>query len=254
MRLPAPTAMHDDHNRAPMAVTPASSLTRQARLDLLDVAVGLRPAARIFVREGAETHEGLMIIERFGLDACAGRGLVRIPVGEAFADGFAARAEARCERMAALYVARNHHGAERARTLDEAADDGGLGTALGYPACCVGSVIARGGVPSLSESVWSYSDGSGFDPLLWPAAALADGALLPHFPCGPSCTASRSMALARWRAVQSTMPELATPIVQAARARYWVDAAGRAQTDARGAVPGEDQVVVTARGELRWEA
>jgi len=246
--------MHEECNRPPEAATPASLLSRQARLDLLDVAVGLRPAARIFVRVGEETHEAALMIERFGLDALAGRGLVRIPVGEAFADGFADRSETRCERMAALYVAQRREGAERARTCDEAADDDGLGAALGYPACCVASVIARGGVPSLSESVWSYSTGDGFDPLVWPAAALADGALLPHFPCGPSCGASRTMALARWRTVRSTMPELAAPIVRASRARYWVDAAGRARTDAGGAVPEPGQVVVTARDGLPGEA
>lgn len=234
-----------------LAGSDASRISRQARLDLLDVAIGLRPAARILVRLGGELDAALGLFGPLGLDACAARGLARVPVGASFADSFAADACRNVERMAILYVAMQRHRAESARSCDERSDDGGLGEVLGYPDCCIRAVLARGGVPSMADSIGLYSTAGFFDPLVWPPAAVADGPLLPHFPCGTECAASRRLASARWEGACEHLPEIAVRVRRAAQARYWVDGRGVARSDAvEGSLSPRGLAVVQAREDL----
>lgn len=210
-------------------------IPRQARLDLLDVATGLRPAARILVRLGTETSAAAMLATVLRLDVCVARGLARVPMGVDYADGFAAACGLPAERMAVLYLSTTLQTAESARALDEAADDAGLGRALGYPDCCVDAMSARGSVPGIADAVSLYSIEGTFDPLVWPPAALADGPLLAHFPCTSGCVASRRLSLGRWSGVCKHLPTVSSRVLAASRAAYWVDDSGRANTDALGA-------------------
>lgn len=228
----------------------ASVLSGQARLDLLDVAVGLRPSARILVRPGREVMAAGGLLETLGLDACVARGLARVPLGSSFVDAFAPIGADSAERMAVLYVASRRDRAESARACDERADDAALGRALGYPECCVRAVLACGRVPTMSESIAAYSRAGTYDPLAWPAAAVADGPLLAHFPCGVGCPDSRRLALGRWTAVRRHVPELALRVQVAARARYWTDAAGTVRSDASTPMPAGTSGVVGPGSDL----
>jgi hypothetical protein len=210
-------------------------LPRQARLDLLDVAMRLRPAARILVRTGTETMVAAMLLEALQLDACAARGLACVPLGVDYADGFEAAPGRPAERMAVLYVSTTLKAAESLRGLDESADDANLGRALGYPDCCIDAISSRGGVPAIADAVSLYATEGTFDPLVWPPAAIADGPLLPHFPCTSGCVTSRRLAAARWDGACRHLPAVAARVLAAARAAYWVDGSGRANTDVFGA-------------------
>lgn len=227
-----------------------SVLPRQARLDVLDVAVGLRPSARILARPGAEVSAAGALIDALGLDACVARGLARVPVGRSFADSFAAEGSAGSERMAILYVSGRRETAEWARLCDERADDWALGEALGYPSCCVREVLASGRVPAMAEAVGLYSCRGVYDPLVWPPAAVADGALLPHFPCSVRCEASLRLALARWHTVRSDLPELAMQVSRAAEFCYWVDVEGVVRSNDIEAIPTDLASVVWPGGVL----
>lgn len=227
----------------------ASVLPRQARLDVLDVAIGLRPSARILARPGPEVRAAASLIEVLGLDACVARGLAKVPVGRSFADSFAPGDSAGAERMAILYVAGRRESAEWTRSCDERCDDEALGEALGYPLCCVRAMLARGRVPSMADAVGMYSARGGYDPLVWPPAAVADGPLLPHFPCSAGCEASRMLALARWHSVRSDLPELAMHVSRAAESLYWVDGDGIVHSGGPGSIP-VDVISVVRPGDV----
>ena len=177
------------------------------------------------------------LLEKLGLEACVARGLARVPLGSSFVDAFAPPGADCAERMAVLYVASRRDLAESARACDERDDDGALGRALGYPECCVREMLARGRVPTMSESITTYSCAGTYDPLAWPAAAVADGPLLAHFPCGVGCPDSRRLALGRWTAVRKHVPELAVRVQVATRARYWTDSTGTVRSDVSTQMP-----------------
>ena len=204
-----------------------STLTLQLRLDVLDVALGLRPAARVLVRSGGEDAITATLLLALGLSVIVGRGSARCTRSSSvYLDGFSSDQDCETERFAIFYVGATEARAEVARAADESRNDQRFGSALGYPRCCVEFVHCRGGVPKIAECIATYSKDGSFNPLVWPAAAILDGALLPHFPCSQTCVHSIRLATTRWGAVRSFMPIAQTAVRRAAVAAYWIDSCG----------------------------
>ena len=202
-------------------------LSTQIRLDVLDVAESIRPGARIIVRPGEEAHIAAELILSFGLAISVGRGMARIPLGnEAFADHFSEEQEA-FEKMAIFYLAQTKFSADALRSADESAEDSKFGLLLGYPKCCIEFVKVRGAIPTLSETVSMYSSLGKYDPLIWPASAVLDATLVPHFPCSSVCVQTKAIAKMRWSLISEGSLELAAHIESANSKLYWIENGGK---------------------------
>jgi hypothetical protein len=201
-------------------------LSTQIRLDILDVVESIRPGARVIVRPGAEASFAAELILSYGLAISVGRGMVRIPLAsEAFFDYFSKEQDI-FEKMAVFYLAGTQSMSDSLRAADESAEDSKFGLLLGYPKCCIEFVKSRQAVPKLSETVSLYSHLSKYDPLIWPASAVLDGALLPHFPCSNFCVHSKSIAKKRWNLIRNGSLELAAHIASANSKTYWIEDGG----------------------------
>jgi hypothetical protein len=204
----------------------AFGLSNQIRLDILDVIESIRPGARIMVRPGEEANIAAELILSYRLVISVGRGMVRIPLtNEAFSDHFSNEQDI-FERMAVFYLARTKSIADALRTADECSEDSTFGSLLGYPDCCIEFVRLRGAVPKLSETVSLYSHSGKYDPLIWPASAVLDGTLVPHFPCSKFCVHTRAIAKKRWNLIKNGSQELAAHIASANSKLYWVENGG----------------------------
>lgn len=202
------------------------SLSTQIRLDILDVVESIRPGARIIVRPGAETSIAAELILSYGLAISVGSGMARIPLtNEAFSDHFSSKQDT-FEKMAVFYLAGTKSMADALRTADESSDDSKFGLLLGYPNCCIEFVKVRRSVPKLAETVSLYSHLGKYDPLIWPASAVLDGALVPHFPCSNSCVHTKAIAKKRWNLIISGSLELAAHIASANSKLYWIENGG----------------------------
>lgn len=198
-------------------------LSIQIRLDILDVVESIRPGARVIVRPGPEATIAAELILSYGLAISVGRGMANIPlVSEAFSDHFAKEQDA-FEKMAVFYLAGTQSMADALRTADESSEDSKFGLLLGYPKCCIEFVKLRRGVPKLYETISLYSHLGKYDPLIWPASAVLDGALVPHFPCSKFCVHSKAIAKKRWNLVSDGSVELATHIASANSKLYWIE-------------------------------
>lgn len=179
----------------------ATSLRLQARFDILDVLMGWRPAARLLLSRGGLAEEAVRLSISYGLHVKVDPSLVRQSIPQSHSpyvdqlrfDSFSSNEEL----LVVLFIGRGPGEAETAFAADRAADDERLGRALGYPLCCVRSVVSRGFVPTLAESLSLYGTG-GFDPLLWPALSVNDAGLIPHFPCNAACEPSKGLAMNRY--------------------------------------------------------
>jgi hypothetical protein len=199
-------------------------LPLQLRLDTHDVVCGLRPGARVLVRDEVEAGAVAEYVGTHRCEVAVSRGVLyhnRSPQG--FADWLTDQGE---ERMIALYISATLARAEELRDADEAADDSRFGTSLGYPPCCVRRA-ADEGVPAISTTPAAFATPERrFDPLLWPPAMLLDRPLLPHIPCGPGCEASRRLALARLESLRRDAPPVLALLRESVRWRYRQTAAG----------------------------
>ncbi|MSR41668.1 MAG: hypothetical protein EXS10_07175 [Phycisphaerales bacterium] len=205
----------------------SSELPLQLRLDLLDVALGIRPAARVLVRIDGEDAIGATLALALGLRVIVGRGAVRVARStSSYVDGFSNADASNTERFAIFYVALTDAIAEVTRSADESRDDECCGNALGYPPCCIAFVKRNECVPTMNECINLYSKGGYFNPLIWPGAAILDGSLLPHFPCSRACVPSIRLATTRWNAVRKFLPQARESVRNAARAIYWIDSGG----------------------------
>lgn len=203
-----------------------SGLSNQIRLDILDVVESIRPGARIIVRPGEETNIAARLILSCGLAISVGRGMARIPLtNEAFSDHFSKEQDT-FERMAVFYVAGTKSNADALRTADESSEDSKFGLLLGYPKCCIEFVKVRGAVPKLSDTISLYSHLGKYDPLIWPASAVLDGSLVPHFPCSKFCVHTKAIAKKRWNLINNSSLELAAHIAAANSKLYWIENGG----------------------------
>ncbi len=201
-------------------------LSNQIRLDILDVVESIRPGARIIVRPGEETNIAAELILSYGLAISVGRGMARIPsTNEAFSDYFSKEQDI-FERMAVFYLARTKSMADALRTADESSEDSKFGLLLGYPKCCIEFIKVRGGVPKLSDTISLYSHLGKYDPLIWPASAVLDGALVPHFPCSKFCVHTKAIAKKRWNLISNGSLELAAHIASVNSKLYWIENGG----------------------------
>ena len=176
------------------AAVPHARLPKQARMDLWDVIVGIRPGARILVRGTPDIEHTVREILKSNCSVCVSRGTLRC---RADVNGWADCLGDEGERFIILYVAASQSYAEGLRQADENGNDEAFGKLLGYPECCVRHV-AEHGVIAMRLAAAKFSDENGvFDPLVWPPAVLADRPLLPHFPCNRFCDLSRRFALRR---------------------------------------------------------
>ncbi len=201
-------------------------LSNQIRLDILDVVESIRPGARIIVRPGGETNIAAELILSYGLAISVGRGMARIPsTNEAFSDYFSKEQDI-FERMAVFYLARTKSTADALRTADESLEDSKFGLLLGYPKCCIEFIKVRGGVPKLSDTISLYSHLGKYDPLIWPASAVLDGALVPHFPCSKFCVHTKAIAKKRWNLISNGSLELAAHIASVNSKLYWIENGG----------------------------
>ena len=193
-------------------------LPLQLRLDAHDVISGLRPGARVLVRDEAEAFAVAEYVAAHRCDVAVSRGvLYHNPSQRGFADWLINRGE---ERMIALYISATLEQAEKLREADESAEDGRFGTSLGYPSCCV-QRACRDGVPAIAGTPAAFANRQRkFDPLLWPPAMLMDRALLPHIPCGSRCLASRQLALARLKSLRRNAPPLFVLLCESVRWHY----------------------------------
>ena len=201
-------------------------LSNQIRLDILDVVESIRPGARIIVRPGEETHIAAELILSYGLAISVGRGMARIPLkNEVFSDHFSKEQDI-FERMAVFYLAGTKAMTDALRTADERSEDSKFGLLLGYPKCCIEFIKVRGAIPKLSETISLYSHLGKYDPLIWPASAVLDGALAPHFPCSKFCVQTRAIAKKRWNLICKGSLELTAHIASANSKLYWIDNEG----------------------------
>lgn len=204
----------------------------QVRFDLLDVYLGWRPAARLLLVRGGRAESAATLCVALGLVPVVDPALVwqaRPSPGSPYVDHLSEVAGGKdAEALVVLFVGRTGDAARAAMAADRSADDGQLGVALGYPPCCIRSVGRHRGVPTLVESLQLYASDGCFDPLLWPAAALNDAGLLPHYPCGVGCMASRQLASARLRELgRHGPPDDVARVHRTARAWFGLDDRGQ---------------------------
>lgn len=169
----------------------------QVRLDIIDVLADIRPVARIIVHRGMEATNCARALLSESLDVSVGSACELTPGPLGFTDDRRSVSEADRAEFIRLYVSKRRCLADTAKAADDAANDSALGTALGYPDCCVAAVGAWGSVPRILESLTLYSEDGYYDPFAWPAAHLYDAGLVPHFPCSMRCAETHRIAKAR---------------------------------------------------------
>ncbi len=205
--------------------------TFQARMDSVDVVVGLRPAARLVVRHGFEVESIASALVASGVSVAVGRGVKhqrRNSVIQCI-DWFSVEScsNESTESMAVLYIGMSTESAIAARSADESGDDERFGVTLGYPECCREFVRQRHGVPAISECFDLYAPRGHFEPWSWSATMALDAALLPHFPCEPFCANSIRFAKERWKIVTQFGSKVDCNRVRNAReATYWLESGG----------------------------
>jgi len=203
------------------------SLPLQLRLDCLDVATTIRPAARVLVQLGNEAEKVCAALLSSGVAISVAKGIKRQqkPTHVTVHDWFDQNElGAELVDMAVLYIARDQATADGARSADETKDDVLFGKALGYPSCCVEWVQRRGCVPELSECLELYARNFAYDPLIWPGAMLNDSPLTPHYPCSPDCAQSQALAQARVNLLaRLSCWEILETIIRAREMVYFLD-------------------------------
>lgn len=205
--------------------------TFQARMDAIDIVVGLRPAARLVVRYGFEVESIAGALVESGVSVAVGRGVKHQRRNSVMqcVDWFTGEScsNESTEPMAVLYIGLTSESAHAARSADESGDDERFGIALGYPECCREFVRQKRRVPAMSECFDLYAPSGYFEPWSWSATMALDAALLPHFPCGPSCAHSIRFARERWNIVTRLGCESDCNRVRSAReAAYWLESGG----------------------------
>lgn len=213
--------------RAARNIIDLPAQTLQLRLDLLDVLVGLRPAARLVVHP---EHGLELLVSRIletGLHIEVGEGSRLQSKSERMrcVDWFERTdsGERLTERMALLYVGTDASSACKCKLADQSRDDDVFGRALGYPECCREFVRRRGAVPALREVFDLYASDGFFNPWTWSGAMSVDAALLPHFPCSRDCTHSMSIAKSRWRLVSELgVAEVVTHLKRYREGCFWL--------------------------------
>lgn len=204
----------------------AKEFPLQLRLDGLDVLCGWRPAARILVRPGREAERCVGLLLSMELALSVGRGVQWQPSRKfcGYVDWFSAPIEGEeLEKFAVLYLGRDKHAASAARAADETGSDREFGLALGYPSCCVESVLRRGQVPEVAECFSLYAADGHYQPLAWPASLVLDAALTPHFPCDVACARSLEIASRRWAFIRNHAdPGLVERIRWSRTIPYWL--------------------------------
>lgn len=215
-----------------------ASLPLQLRLDCLDVAASIRPAARILVQLGNEAEKVCAALLSAGIAISVAKGVKRQPKPKHVTvhDWFDHNESgAELVDMAVLYVAKDQATADRARIADETKDDVLFGKALGYPACCIEWVHRRGRVPEIAECLELYARECVYDPLMWPGSMLVDASLTPHYPCSTQCIQSRKIANGRLRELQKIGAQRALlRLVKARDLVYWVGKNGMINASSAG--------------------
>jgi hypothetical protein len=205
-------------------------LPLQLRLDCLDVATSIRPAARILVHLGDEAEKVCTALLSSGIAISVAKGLKQQPKSKQVTvhDWFDQNASsADLVDMAVLYIAKDQLTADSARSADETKDDALFGKALGYPICCVEWVCRRGRVPEIAECLELYAKNYEYDPFPWPGAMLVDAALTPHYPCSVSCEQSISIARERVRELERIAASAVLEKLRNARRMvYWTNKSG----------------------------
>ncbi len=187
------------------------ALTLQLRLDVHDVVAGLRPSARVMIRDVGEAACVAAYVSTHGGDIAVSRGVLYHRRTQANWSDEVENTGA--ERLIALYVAKTLAQAEQVRAADENRDDAALGALLGYPTCCVEHVV-QSKVPPIRDTTVIFADADGlFDPLLWPPAMAVDRALLSHFPCGRACSVSRAIARVRLQSLRDWAPGIHAELI-----------------------------------------
>jgi hypothetical protein len=210
-------------------IAQAPGLSLQVRLDMLDIVKERRLTSRLLLKREDAIKVATLLLSYKGLEVLVDKHLVTQLVakpGMPFIDDLCFQekiSDSQTEELICMYISNNKANAEKAMQADHSASDSDLGAALGYPACCVGSVVARGKVPTIHESALLYSKEFRFDPLIWPPAALFDAALLPHYPCNRDCPQSRLQAEKRWGDVCMLFPKKDLERVKkASQANYYL--------------------------------
>ena len=207
-----------------------ASLPLQLRLDCLDVATAIRPAARILVQLGNEAEKVCAALLSSGVAISVAKGVKRQPkpthvtVHDWFDHN---ELGAELVDMAVLYIAKDQTTADGARSADETKDDVLFGKTLGYPDCCIDWVRHRGRVPEIRECLALYTSNNEYDPFPWPGALLVDAPLTPHYPCSTACAGSVAIASQRLRELERlTASEILTKLRNARRMVYWLNSSG----------------------------
>lgn len=207
-----------------------TSLPLQLRLDCLDVAASIRPAARILVHLGDEAEKVCASLINSGISISVAKGVKHQPkpthvtVHDWF-DQHESAAE--IVEMAVLYIAKEQAIADSARSADETKNDALFGKTLGYPDCCIDWVRHRGRVPEIRECLALYTKDNEYDPFPWPGAMVVDAPLTPHYPCSISCTNSVAIASQRVLELKRLKAfDIVEKLRNARRMVYWLGSDG----------------------------
>lgn len=180
------------------------NISNQIKMDILDVYNKSRPSARILTTEGAETECIVKILVHLKLFIKIGKGKKiqnkvsgKLNVIDYFSDDLKSEKEI----YNILYIGIDEIAAEISREKDESQDDLSFGNALGYPQCCIRSIINRK-VPTYKESMYYLSNHNKYSYLTWPVSAIANAPLIPHIPCSMHCIESMQIAKNRIKTIK----------------------------------------------------
>lgn len=231
-----------------------SRLPLQLRLDTCDVIWGLRPAARVLVRQDNEAELCVNLLLASGLKISVGKGYREqlVVPGRGYVDWFHdGDSVAATIRLAVLYVSSKQEIADAARDADETSNDYVFGIALGYPKCCINWVASRGKVPELKDSFQIYASDGHYMPWIWPGALAIDASLTPHFPCSRACSFSIQLAKARFQAIKrSSCHQVMKHLIDSRKWHYWLSQDGQIRVDEAPPVPGSYIAMATPNGIL----
>ena len=179
-----------------------TKLSLQIKLDILDVILRNRPAARVLTRPSLETTICAELVIACGLSIVVGKGLVhQVKNKNNSIDWFSSSKQKESESFVVLYIGCDDRTAYLAREADESRNDVLFGQSLGYPSCCINNILQLGGIPELTDCFAYYSLNNIYDALIWPISSILDASLTPHYPCNTNCRNSRGIAQARWKAL-----------------------------------------------------
>jgi hypothetical protein len=174
------------------------SFSLQIRLDILDVYLAIRNSSRIICRPRDEIRNAIGYLLKFELQFAIAKGYVPLSNSKiCFTDNFHQLNEM-MDKGIPLYISKRKDEADLLRMADEEGNDSKVGNLLSYPDCCVQYIIKRRNVPSLLDSMNYLVADNKFNIWCWPAAAIADASLLPHFPCSFNCEFTEALAKTRY--------------------------------------------------------